>query len=275
MRDVPRSSGRGVRAPAVAGRFYPADAGVLAVVVDRLVGDVATPADEAVAAAYVVPHAGYQFSGPTAAHAYARLHAQADRVRRVVLLGPAHYVELSGCAVPAVEAWRTPLGEVPIDTALVDRLAGGGHVTVDDRPHVPEHSLEVQLPFLQRVLPGGVPVLPIVVGPSSVDVVIGALSLAADPGTVVVCSTDLSHYLDDPTARRQDQRTAQAVLDLAEERIGVRDACGVFALRGLVSWARRVGLRPTLLDLSTSADTAGDPTRVVGYAAFALHPAPA
>lgn len=259
----------------MAGRFYPADAGVLTGLVDRLVGEVETPAHETAAMAYVVPHAGYQFSGPTAAHAYGRLRAQADRVRRVVLIGPAHYVELSGCAVPAAAVWRTPLGEVPVDVSLVDRLERDGHVTVDDRPHAPEHSLEVQLPFLQRVLPAGVPVLPIAVGPSSVDDVAVTLAAVADRDTVVLCSTDLSHYLDDPTARRQDQRTAQAVLDLAPDRIGVRDACGVFALRGLLLWARQMELRPTLLDLSTSADTAGDPTRVVGYSAFAFHPASA
>jgi AmmeMemoRadiSam system protein B len=279
VRDLPKPPARGVRPPAVAGRFYPADPHALAELVDDLIGAASVAAGEAAAGeaaapAYVVPHAGYQFSGPTAGHAYARLRAHADQVRRVVLLGPAHYVDMYGCAVPSVAAWRTPLGEVPIDSDLVDRLERAGQVTVDDRPHAPEHSLEVQLPFVQRALPEGVPVLPIAVGPSPVDDVMIALSAVAGPGTVVLCSTDLSHYLDDPTARRQDERTARAVLDLAFERIGVRDACGVFALRGLVSWARHIDLRPALLDLSTSADTAGDPSRVVGYSSFVFHAAP-
>jgi hypothetical protein len=273
VRDLPPRDGRGLRPPAVAGRFYPADPAELAELVDGLLGAVVVPPAEDSAHAYVVPHAGYQFSGPTAAHAFARLRAHADRVRRVVLVGPAHYVELHGCAVPAAITWRTPLGDVPIDTELVDRLGRDGHVAVDDGPHAPEHSLEVQLPFVQRALPAGVPVLPMVVGPSSVDDIAITLAAAAGPGSAVLCSTDLSHYLDDAAARRQDRRTTRAVLDLAPERIGVRDACGVFALRGLVAWARHVGLRPTLLDLTTSADTAGGPARVVGYSAFAFHPA--
>jgi AmmeMemoRadiSam system protein B len=273
VRELPPRAGRGVRRPAVAGRFYPADPAQLTDLVDDLLASTATEGDGDPARAYVVPHAGYPFSGPTAAHAYARLRTQAGDVRRLVLIGPAHYVELHGCAVPAAAVWRTPLGDVPIDTDLADRLGRDGHVVVDDAPHEPEHSLEVQLPFVQRALPSPVPVLPIVVGPSCVDDVVATLTAAATPGTTVLCSTDLSHYLDDAAARRQDRRTVQAVLDMADERIGLRDACGVFALRGLVSWARHVGLRPTLLDLATSADTVGGPGRVVGYSAFAFHPA--
>jgi MEMO1 family protein len=270
--DLPPRPGRGVRQPAVAGRFYPADPAELTEVVDELLASAAPPGQDEPAWAYVVPHAGYPFSGPTAAQAYARLRGHADRVRRVVLIGPAHFVELRGCAVPSAGVWRTPLGDVPIDTDLVDRLGRDGHAAVDDGPHAPEHSLEVQLPFVQRTLPSPVPVLPIVVGPSSVDDVVITLAAATDqPGTTVLCSTDLSHYLDDSSARRQDRRTAQAVMDLDHARIGVRDACGVFALRGVISWARHAGLRPTLLDLTTSADTAGGRARVVGYSAFAFH----
>jgi AmmeMemoRadiSam system protein B len=149
-------------------------------------------------------------------------------------------------------------------------LAQDGHVAVDDGPHVPEHSLEVQLPFLQRALPRSVPILPVAVGSCSVDDVVITLAAAVAPGTVVLCSTDLSHYLELPAADQQDARTARAVLDLAAERIGLRDACGVFALRGLVAWARHAGLHPDLLHRCTSADSTGDRSRVVGYAAFAF-----
>jgi AmmeMemoRadiSam system protein B len=166
--------------------------------------------------------------------------------------------------------WLTPLGEVPVDAGAVRALAQQGHVVVDDRPHAPEHSLEVQLPFLQRALPPGIAVLPIAVGRSSVDRVAATLAATVEPGTIVLCSTDLSHYLDQAAARRQDDQTARAVLELAAERIGIRDACGAFALRGLVAWARGNALRPRLLGLGTSADTIGDPARVVGYAAFAF-----
>jgi MEMO1 family protein len=254
----------------VAGRFYPADAHTLAGLVDEFLDDVEVPGDEPLAGAYVVPHAGYSYSGPTAARVYARLRLHADRVRRVILIGPAHHVPLRGCAAPSAVGWVTALGEVRIDQDAVRPLAHDGHVAVDDGPHGPEHSLEVQLPFLQRVLPASVPVLPVVVGSCSVDDVVVTLAAAVDPGTVVLCSTDLSHYQDLPAADRQDARTAQAVLDLAAERIGLRDACGVFALRGLVAWARHAGLRADLLYRCTSADATGDASRVVGYAAFAF-----
>lgn len=265
------------RPPAVDGRFYPRDAGELGRLLDELLAAVEVPPDDPPAPAYVVPHAGYRYSGPTAAQVYARLRRHGGAVSRVVALGPAHYVPVNGCAVPTTAQWLTPLGEVDIDRAGAQALVTGGQAVADDRPFTPEHSIEVQVPFLQRVLPAGVPLLPVLVGRSTMDVVASAIvtALAAgDPATtVVLCSTDLSHYLDDASAREQDSRTAQAVLDLAPERITSHDACGAFALRGVLDWARSRGLSPRLLHLGTSADTAGDPTRVVGYSAFALTPA--
>lgn len=259
------------RPPAVAGRFYPADPAALAEMVDELVGAVEVPGGEELAPAYVVPHAGLRYSGPTAAQVYARLAGRAGEIDRVVLLGPAHYVRLDGCAAPAAARWRTPLGELPVDVDVIRGLAEAGHVRVDDQPHAPEHSIEVQLPFLQRVLRPGTAVVPVAIGLSPVDDVVAVITAARAAGrTVVLISTDLSHYLDDATAREQDARTADAVLTLAPERIGVRDACGVYGLRGVVGWARTGGLTPSLLHLCTSADTAGDRSRVVGYAAFAF-----
>lgn len=265
------------RPAAVAGRFYPADPHTLAGLVDRLLLSVGSaPAGEPLAPAYVVPHAGLHYSGPTAAHVYARLRQHADQVRRVVLIGPAHYVPLVGCAVPTAEAWSTPLGQVPVDLAAALSVATAGYAVVDDDPHAQEHALEVQLPFLQQILAPDVPILPVAVGRSSVDDVAMVVSAggAGEPGTVVLCSTDLSHYLAEPDARERDARTAEAVLALAPDRIGPRDACGVYSLRGLIGWARRAGLRPELLHLCTSAETAGDPTKVVGYSAFAFHAGP-
>ena len=266
-----------VRPPAVAGRFYPADPGELAALVDQLLSSAGVvAAAEAPARAYVVPHAALRYSGPTAAHAYARLRrpSPGPGPGPVIILGPAHYVPTQGCVVPAAARWRTPLGEVDIDTELVRSLVRDGHVNIDDRPFAPEHSLEVQLPFLQRCRPAGLRVLPVVVGYSTVDdliVTLSGVAEAAGPDATVLCSTDLSHYQPEAAAEAQDRRTAAAVLDLAAERIGNRDACGVFALRGLVGWARHQGLRPRLLDRCTSAKTGGDPGRVVGYAAFSFN----
>jgi AmmeMemoRadiSam system protein B len=267
-----RSTGGSIRHPAVAGMFYPADPATLASMVDSLLDAVEVPDGDALAAAYVVPHAGYRYSGSTAAHVYARLRRHAGTVERVVLVGPAHRVPLKGCAVPTADRWLTPLGEVVVDP-LTRGLADDGHAVADDAPHAPEHSLEVQVPFLQRTLPGAA-IVPVAVGASTADdLVVTIAAVAAEPGTVVLCSTDLSHYLPDAEARRQDERTASAVEELRADRIGVRDACGVFALRGTVAWARHAGLGVRRLALTTSADTGGDPDRVVGYPAFAFAPA--
>src|SRR5262245_8078207 len=160
-----------VRRPAVAGQFYPADPDVLTRTVDGLLAAVEVPADEPLAAAYIVPHAGYRYSGPTAAWVYARLRPHVRDIRRVVLIGPAHRVPRLGSAVPMTAGWLTPLGEVPVDSGA-RTLAADGHASAADEPHAGEHSLEVQLPFLQRVLGGTVPVLPIVVGQSTVDDVV-------------------------------------------------------------------------------------------------------
>lgn len=263
------------RAPAVAGGFYPGHPAVLAAVLGELLDAVTVPDGDRLAAGYVVPHAGYRYSGPIAAHVYARLRRHAGAVRRIVLVGPSHLVRLTGAAVPTTDRWATPLGEFPVDTELRDKLLIGGYAVADDAPHRREHSLEVQLPFLARVL-GQLPVLPLAVGSWPVDNLVETIEAAVTAGgagTVLLCSTDLSHYHDQATARRLDRRTAEAVLSLRPERIGVRDACGVFALRGTVGWARRCGLTPELLDLRTSADTYGGPQRVVGYPAFAFRAA--
>jgi len=264
------------RAPAVAGRFYPAESGALADLVDRLLDSVAAPAVRAPEVAFVVPHAGYRYSGATAAHAYARLRGA--EATRFVIAGPAHRSPVRGCVVPAASAWATPFGEVPVDVAGVAALVSAGLAVADDAPLAEEHSLEVQVPFLQRIASGPFSILPIAVGLSTVDDAAATLAAAAaGPGTVLLCSTDLSHYQDEETAIRQDAGTVRAVLDLAPARIAATDACGAFALRGLLGYARGAGLRPALLDRSTSAAASGDTGRVVGYASFAFtaHPADA
>jgi MEMO1 family protein len=213
-----------------------------------------------------VPHAGYVFSGPVAATAYALVVP----VSRVVLFGPAHFVPLSGMAVPAAAAWATPLGEVAIDDELRDRAAARG-VRVDDGPHESEHSIEVQLPFLQCAVGRRFSVLPVAVGATSPGDVADLIdALGEGPDRLVVVSTDLSHYFDAETARTLDRRTADAVVERDARSIRIRDACGVFALRGIVEHARRHDLPVRLLDLRNSADTAGDPWRVVGYGAFSV-----
>jgi AmmeMemoRadiSam system protein B len=224
--------------------------------------DVAGPAPLAL----VVPHAGYVYSGPVAASAYALLRGRT--LERVAILGPAHFVPLRGAAVPSSEAWRTPLGDLPVDTWLRELAVAAGAVVEDDA-HAPEHAVEVQLPFLQRLADDGLSVLPVAVGVAEPAAVAGLIA-ALLPHALVVVSTDLSHYEDNATAKRLDRRTADAVIARDPDAIGRGDACGSFALRGLVELAGRTDLEISLLDLRTSADTAGDPWRVVGYGAFAV-----
>jgi len=268
-----------VRRAAVAGSFYPGETDELAATVEALLEGARLRASEGATlparpapVALVAPHAGYIYSGPVAASAYHWLREQP--VRRVAVLGPAHYVPLTGIAVPSAAAFATPIGEVPVEVHTCAALAERHEcVTVDDRPHRPEHSIEVQLPFLQRVLTQGWTCVPLVVGATAPEQVADVLdTLCIDGDMLPVISTDLSHYLDQLTAQRRDRHTAQAVVDQDDAAIGSHDACGAFALRGLLHWARRHELEVRLLHLGTSADTVGDPERVVGYGAFALLP---
>jgi AmmeMemoRadiSam system protein B len=240
----------------------------LTAAVDMMLSAAAPGPDPVRPAALIVPHAGYRYSGPVAAAAYVRIPGWSPA--RVVLIGPAHFVPLTGLAVPGAAAWRTPLGSVPIDSSARERALTVRGVHVADEPHAGEHALEVQLPFLQRCIGRDVPVLPVATG-ASWEVVVDLLdAVAADVQTLVVASTDLSHHLPDAEARSRDARTIRAVLGLRPDRIGPGSACGAQALRGMLAWARRTGLSPSLLSYRTSADAGGDPRRVVGYAAFAV-----
>jgi AmmeMemoRadiSam system protein B len=248
----------------VAGSFYPADPSELRSVVEACLGEPGTVLPKAI----IAPHAGYVFSGPVAGSAYARLAR--GRVTRVVILGPAHRVPDAGIAASSADAFSTPLGRLPVDTATRESLVDAGLVTVRDDAHTSEHSLEVQLPFLQVCL-GDVLVLPLAVGQADPERVAEVLERVwGGEETLIVVSTDLSHYLDHATASQQDRRTAEAVVARRPDRLGRYDACGLIPLQGLLLAAERHGLEVELLDLRTSADTAGGPDRVVGYGAFAL-----
>ena len=258
-----------VRPPAVAGMFYPDDPRRLAATVSRAL-DVAVPDDEMLPKAMIVPHAGYIYSGPTAGIGYARIRRLRDRIAHVVLLGPAHRAWVDGLAVSGADAFATPLGSVPIDDALRRRVLAHPTVRVDDQAHRAEHSLEVQLPFLQETL-GTFTLLPLAVGDARPDDVADVLDLVwGGPETLVVVSSDLSHYHDYATARTQDGRTAAAIVAGEPSAISDDDACGARPIRGLLVAARRHALGIRLLDLRSSGDTAGDRDRVVGYGAFSL-----
>jgi AmmeMemoRadiSam system protein B len=258
-----------VRPTAVAGTFYPRDAAELETVVDHDLAD--APHGGPVPKAVIAPHAGYVYSGPIAGSAYARLEPGRGAIERVILLGPAHRVPVDGMAVPSVDAFATPFGPVAVDDDARARALELPGVHVDDRAHAPEHSLEVHLPFLVRTLGPGIRVLPVVVGHATADEVAALLdALWGGPETVIVVSSDLSHYHDYGTATARDRATATAIVERRWDEIGPYDACGAYPVRGLLEIARRKDLTVELLDLRNSGDTAGDRSRVVGYGAFAV-----
>jgi AmmeMemoRadiSam system protein B len=221
--------------------------------------------------ALIAPHAGYIYSGPVAASAYACLASQAESIRRVVLLGPSHRAAFYGIAAPISSAFETPLGEVDVDQEAIQSLLDLPWVQRSDDPHLQEHCLEVQLPFLQTVLKH-FKLLPLLVGEAQPDQVAEVIDrLWGGSETLIVISSDLSHYFDYESARKLDMKTTQAIEALRGEDIGFDQACGCLPVQGLLSVARKRGLREKTLDLRNSGDTAGPRDHVVGYGAYVFN----
>ena len=258
-----------VRPAAVAGMFYPGAASRLARDVRELLSAVPV-APWRPPKAVIVPHAGYVYSGPIAASAYARLAPLRDAVKRVVLLGPTHRVPVRGLATTSAHAFATPLGEVPIDRAGIEKALTLPQVVVKDASHAQEHALEVQLPFLQSVL-GDFSLIPLAVGDATAREVGQVIELLwGGDETLVVISSDLSHFEPYDVGRRRDTRTAERIVALDATLEG-DDACGAIGIDGLLWLARAKHMRVELVDLRSSGDTAGDRARVVGYGAFACY----
>lgn len=257
-----------IRQPAVAGTFYPNSALELHAQVDRLLD--AVKARPIRPKALIAPHAGYVYSGPIAAHAYATLRPCAKEIRRVVLLGPSHFVPFPGFALPAAKTFATPLGEIHLDRPALKLLTRHPTVRVIDAAHQREHSLEVQLPFLQAVLPEFT-LVPLAVGYADQDQVAAVLELLwGGDETLIVVSSDLSHYHSYKAAAVIDAETAQAIESLDSGPLDGEHACGCHPIRGLLRVARDKGMKVVPLDRRSSGDTAGDKARVVGYGAWAF-----
>ena len=257
-----------IRPAAVAGLFYPADA----VQLHQEIQSMLATAEQTGSApkALIVPHAGYIYSGPIAASAFAQLNTIKHAVERVVLLGPCHRVPLRGLATSSADYFQTPLGNIRIDREAVSRIASLPQVEEFDLTHQQEHSLEVQLPFLQEVL-DDFSLVPLVVGDANAEEVSEVLeSLWGGDETLIVISSDLSHYHDYETARAMDGETCQAIENMDPSAIQYDHACGRNPVTGLLLAASRHGLHVTTLDLRNSGDTAGDKSSVVGYGAWAL-----
>ncbi|MEE2648651.1 MAG: AmmeMemoRadiSam system protein B [Acidobacteriota bacterium] len=269
-----------VRKASVAGTFYPADPARLRDHVETMLAEAcslddsgaqSSPAPKSVATpvplALIAPHAGYIYSGPIAASAFKILEALSRPIHRVVVIGPSHFVPFSGVALPEAEVFETPLGKIPVDIAAIDRIRNIDPIVTWDEPHRREHGIEVELPFLQTVL-GDFGLVPLVTGHSTAEQVAKIIDALWCDRTIVVVSSDLSHFHNYDTAVRLDAETADAVVNGRPQDLDERSACGHLAIQGLMIAAERLGRSITLIDLRNSGDTNGPRDEVVGYGAF-------
>lgn len=258
-----------VRPAAVAGAFYSADPASLGRTVDALLHS-ATP--RSTARGFIVPHAGLQYSGPIAATAYASIARLTPLPTRVVLLGPSHHVAFTGLALPGADTFETPLGSIPLEAEGMNDLKALPFVRDLPRAHANEHCLEVQLPFLQRILPSFT-LIPLVVGDASPTDVATVIDRLWSDSTLLLVSSDLSHFLSFSDAAALDARTASRI-EALDPTLDGDDACGCRGINGLLELARDRHLRVRSLDLRNSGDTAGDRSRVVGYGTFSIEAPP-
>jgi AmmeMemoRadiSam system protein B len=259
---------QGSRPAMAAGSFYPASAENLGRMISRLLAS-ARSSERPDLSGIVVPHAGYVYSGPVAARAFASLAVAKDRFRRCIIVGPSHFVPFSGIAAPSHATFATPLGVLPVDADAVKALIAAARVVIDDAAHERDHAIEVELPFLQAIL-GNLPIIPLLFGITSARAVAAAIAEVWTDTTLLVVSSDLSHYEDCEAARSHDLRTAEAIEAFDESAIGPADACGHLAIRGALIEAKWRGLAIERAALCNSGDTAGDKQSVVGYGAWTI-----
>ncbi len=260
---------KSIRQPAVAGSFYPDSPKVLSTMLSAYL-EQAMPSAKA-PKAIIVPHAGYVYSGACAAQAYARLSSQHALIKRVVLLGPSHHVGFTGLALSSADAFNTPLGDIPLDKKSIVSLLHFPFVEYLDQAHTLEHSLEVQLPFLQMTL-DDFSLVPIVVGDCPAEQIEQVLELFyGQPNSLIVISSDLSHFHDYATAQRLDQATSEKIENLDYRHLDYDSACGRVPVSGLLALAKNKSLQIKTIDLRNSGDTAGDKSRVVGYGAYVIN----
>ena len=260
---------QGIRQPAVAGLFYPDNPDILKAMIADYLLQIAL-VDKA-PSAIIVPHAGYIYSGAIAACAYARLQSRRSSIKRVILLGPSHTVAFTGLALSHAEAFRTPLGDIAIDTEAMAAISDFPFVEYSEQAHVSEHSLEVQLPFLQMTL-DSFKLLPIVAGDCPAELIEQVLELFYGlDDSLIVISSDLSHFHDYATAQRLDKHTSEIIEQLDYQQLNYDSACGRVPVSGLMALAKKLTLRIETIALANSGDTAGDKNRVVGYGAYVIN----
>ncbi len=255
-----------IRPAAVAGRFYPGVRGELVANVESLLAEARPAPFDEVPRAIIAPHAGYVYSGPVAGSAFSMLEPLAAKLRRVVVIGPSHYIGFEGIAASPAVWFRTPLGDMPVDVDAMQKAWRHGVVTELETAHEREHSIETHLPFLQSIHRHA-RLVPLVTGLCDDDALAALLDDLWDDQTVICVSSDLSHFEDYDSATAHDASTTAKILALDSD-IRSRDACGALAIRGLLAVARSRGLKCEAVDVRNSGDTAGGRDRVVGYGAY-------
>ena len=261
---------KNIRQPAVSGSFYPDNPDILKAMLEGYLQQVAVTPEDKAPKAMIVPHAGYIYSGEIAASAYARLHSRRSITKRVVLLGPSHRVGFTGLALSHAEIFKTPLGDIPLDMQAIASLSSLPFVDYRDEAHLFEHSLEVQLPFLQLTL-DSFHLIPIVAGDCPAEQIEQLLELFyGKSDTLIVISSDLSHFHDYATAQRLDMETSKKIEQLDYQHLDYDSACGRVPVSGLLALAKKKSLQVETIDLRNSGDTAGDKSRVVGYGAYVI-----
>jgi len=262
---------REIKKANVAGSFYPENKGQLQEFIQNLFSRVRVIKNYPNARIFIIPHAGYIFSGPVAATSYQELKASNPEFKKALVLSPSHYYSMDFVAAPNFKSYLTPMGQIPVDQSMLRQIVNKGLCKYDDHPFEQEHALEVHLPFLQ-VLQPKFELVPLIVGQVTPEVVEEIIECALqETKTVVVISSDLSHFDNYESANKKDQRTAQLITDLQISKLQGEMACGHYPLKGALLYAQKHGLRVDCVDLRNSGDTAGDKARVVGYGGFVIH----
>jgi len=259
-----------IRQPAVANMFYPGDAVELGDMIEGFLSKI-TPTLPIPPKAIIAPHAGYIYSGPVAASVYAELIKSAHTIKRVAIIGPSHRVAFYGLAVPDADFFNTPLGNIPLDRETIQNLISQNIVTLFNQAHALEHSLEVHLPFLQKIYDNNISIVPIVVGDATTQEVSQCIeAIWGDAETLIVISSDLSHYHPYNEAKQLDKNTCTSIEEYSIDAIHSENACGYIPIRGLLHYAKKLNLKAKTLDCRNSGDTAGSKDQVVGYGAYAF-----
>jgi len=262
------------RPAAVAGTFYPRDHDELTQSILQMLQVAATLQPESTTEqtsirTIIAPHAGYIYSGPIAASAYHYIQPSASTIENVILIGPAHRAAVTTCVCPTARWFETPLGKIPIAQDILEPLVKQKLLYIDQHAHQFEHSLEVHLPFLQTLC-SDFTLIPLLVGDCAAQNIVDIISLLQTDNSLLIVSTDLSHFLDYQSANQRDKKTTAAIESLDYSAIGPEDACGCVALSGLLLHAQQQGLHINSVDYRNSGDTAGNKNRVVGYGAYVV-----